>query len=172
MSEIKVNGQSLPFIQNEAMSGSELARRGDDLVAVVFPAPLEKDKPLRVSLTYSGPVMFNAGGELLYVGARGTWYPNRGVAMSDFDLEFRTPAEWTLVATGKRVSQQNTEGTDISRWVSERPIPIAGFNLGRYVEARARTGSMVVEAFATKGMEKTFQPPTRAEIMPPPKAMA
>ena len=34
-------------------------------------------------------------------GARGTWYPNRGMEMADFDLEFTYPQGWTLVATGK-----------------------------------------------------------------------
>jgi len=79
----------------------------------------------------------------LYVGARGMWYPNRGLAMSNFDLEFRYPAGWTLVATGKRTDVKSSSepgdptagaplaGEQLSRWVSERPIPIAGFNLGK-----------------------------------------
>ena len=40
-----MNGEPVEFIQNEAISGSDLARRGDDLIGVVFPAALEKDKP-------------------------------------------------------------------------------------------------------------------------------
>jgi len=168
LSAVTEDGSPVEYIQNPALEGTKLARSGNDLVAVVLPKPLEAREKFQLRFKYAGTVLSDAGHGLLFVGARGTWYPNRGVAMSDFDLEFRTPAEWTLVATGKRVSQQKTEGTEVSRWASERPIPIAGFNLGRYVEARARTGSMVVEAFATKAMEKTFQPPTRAEIIPPP----
>src|SRR5215469_1112110 len=78
VTDVRANGQPVEFIQNEAVSGSELARRGDDLVALVFPAILEKGRSINVSVSYSGPVMFSAGQELLYVGARGTWYPNAG----------------------------------------------------------------------------------------------
>ena len=71
-----------------------------------------------------------AGSGLLYVGARGTWYPNLGLAMSNFDLEFHYPAAWTLVATGKPAAlgksitnegQILTAGDQATRWVSERP---------------------------------------------------
>src|SRR5262245_65427805 len=47
VSEVRADGQPVVFIQNAAISGSELARRGDDLIAVVFPTPLEKDRPVR-----------------------------------------------------------------------------------------------------------------------------
>ena len=36
--------------------------------------------------------MAESGKGLLYVGERGTWYPNRGLAMCDFDLTFHYPA--------------------------------------------------------------------------------
>ena len=65
VSDAHGGGQPLEFIQNEAVSGSDLARRGNDLVAFVFPAVLEKDKPVKVAIGYSGPVMYNDGGELL-----------------------------------------------------------------------------------------------------------
>ena len=37
---VEMDGQSLEFIQNETIEGSELSRQGNDLVAVVFPRPL------------------------------------------------------------------------------------------------------------------------------------
>src|SRR5438874_8059320 len=45
--------------------------------------------------SYAGDVLSEAGGGLLYVGARGIWYPNRGLAAADFDLRFQYPAGWT-----------------------------------------------------------------------------
>ena len=39
--------------------------------------------------------MFDEGGELLYVGARGTWYPNAGPMFTAFDLTFEYPEDWT-----------------------------------------------------------------------------
>ena len=53
-----------------------------------------------MKFTYAGPVLSDAGGGLFYVGARGTWYPNRGMAMADYDLTFRFPA--AVFADGHR----------------------------------------------------------------------
>src|SRR6266568_608316 len=150
--QVEADGHPLEFIQNQALEGTQLARRGNDLVALVFSQPLQTGQRIELHFVYGGEVLFEAGGGLLYVGARGTWYPNRGIAMSDFDLEFHYPPGWTLLATGKRVpvpSQANPAsdgggltipGEQVTRWVSERPIPIAGFNLGKYVRAVTRAG--------------------------------
>ncbi len=153
---VTADGEALEFIQNPALRGSELSRRGNDFVAVVFPRPLEPGRRVQVRFTYGGKVLSEAGGGLLYVGARGTWFPNRGMAMADFELEFRHPSEWTLVATGKRVAQAR-EGSDlVSRWVSERPMPVAGFNLGRYVGAAATTQNTLIETYAARSVESNF----------------
>ncbi len=152
---VEANGRKVEFINNQALEGTQLAKRGNDLVAVVFPALLKSGERLELHFTYGGEVLSEAAKGLLYVGARGTWYPNRGLAMADFDLEFHYPAEWTLVATGQRTqtSPEASPGEQASRWISDRPMPVAGFNLGKYVHATARAGDVVVESFATSGME-------------------
>ena len=173
--EVEVDGQPAEFINNPAMDGTQLARRGNDLVAVVFPDPLQQGRRLNIKFTYSGDVLSEAGGGLLYVGARGTWYPNRGLAMSNFDLQFRYPAGWTLVATGKKVSASADDkatsdagpsGEQVGRWVSERPMVLAGFNLGRYEHAMAHAGGVAVEAYAARAMEKAFPHPPAAITTP------
>jgi hypothetical protein len=164
---VEANGRPVEFINNQALEGTQLARRGNDLVAVVFPAPLKTGEKLELHFVYGGEVLSEAAKGLLYVGARGTWYPNRGLAMADFDIEFHYPADWTLVATGQKI--QGTQGAapadsapaeapgmQVSRWISDRPMPVAGFNLGKYVRAGARAGDVVVESFATQRMEGTF----------------
>ncbi|HWG40766.1 MAG TPA: hypothetical protein VN658_09460, partial [Candidatus Acidoferrales bacterium] len=67
LSEVRVNNAPAEFIQNEAITGSDLSRRGDDLIGVVMPAPLEKGRPVKLQFKYSGPVMFNTGGDVIYV---------------------------------------------------------------------------------------------------------
>lgn len=148
----------LEFIQNEAIEGTDLARRGNDLIAIAFPRELKTGETVDVHFVYSGSVLTDAGGGLLYVGDRGAWYPNRGPVMSNFDLQFEAPAEWKLLATGKLTSQQTNNGIETTRWVSERDIPLAGFNLGRYAEASEKTevGNIEVLAYATQGVESTF----------------
>jgi len=167
VSMAKSDGQPLELIQNQALEGTALARRGNDLLAVVFPRPLVRNEKIELELSYAGDVLSEAGGGLLYVGARGIWYPNRGAAVANFDLQFQYPPGWTLLATGKRVTESgpssdaaqtttSAPGQKLSRWVSETPIPLAGFNLGRYVTATASAGTVPVETYAARGMEKNF----------------
>ncbi|MGB9235728.1 MAG: M1 family aminopeptidase [Terriglobales bacterium] len=161
---VELDGRSLDFIQNPAIEGTQLERRGNDLIAVIFPAELKAGQALKLHFRYAGDVLSDAGNGLVYVGARGTWYPSFGLSPASFDLDFRYPAAWTLVATGKRTSPGGTGsptekvevGEKTSHWVSDRPIPLAGFNLGKYVHAEAKTGKVAVDAYSTKGVEKTF----------------
>ncbi|HZZ16280.1 MAG TPA: M1 family aminopeptidase, partial [Candidatus Sulfotelmatobacter sp.] len=88
----------------------------------------------------------------------------------------------TLLATGKPVEQrqqppppspapsQNPGGEQVTRWVSERPIPVAGFNLGKYIRGTAQAGNVTVEAYATAGVEREFPqaPPHLIQIEPSP----
>jgi hypothetical protein len=157
VSEARLDGQPIEFIQNEATDGSELARHGNDLIAVIFPVPLAKDHEAKLTIKYSGPVMFDAGGDLLYVGARGIWYPNAGPSFSNFDLTFDYPAAWTLVATGKQVSTSATNGRQTTRFVSEKPIAHAGFNLGKFQTDRATVGGVAVDAYAANNVEATLE---------------
>jgi Peptidase family M1 domain len=167
VSAVEADGRPIEFLQNVAIEGSALARRGNDVVAVVFPQVLRSGQHLRLRFRYAGNVLSDAGAGLVYVGARGVWYPNRGLAMADYDLEFRYPQNWTLVATGKLESHDRASAEQVSHYVSERPMPVAGFNLGRYSVASATAASNVrVEAYATGGMEKTFQGQRQAAVIP------
>ena len=169
----EADGKAIEFLQNEAIEGSALARRGNDVIAVVFPEALRSGQKLRMKFSYAGNVLSDAGGGLVYVGARGVWYPNRGLTMADYDLEFRYPQEWTLVATGKRVSQERAGTERVSHYVSERPMPVAGFNLGRYSVASATAANNVlVKAYATAGMESTFPQQRQQVVVVPPMPRA
>ena len=173
---LEADGRPVDFIQNPAIEGTQLRRKGNDLVAVVFPAPLAPGQELKLRFRYAGEVLSEAGNGLLYVGERGTWYPNFGLSPAQFEMEFHYPANWTLVATGKQMSRAGGEETEtneeaagekVSRWTSERPIPVAGFNLGKYVRAEAKAGNILVEAYGTKVVEKSF-PKAPAEVIEQP----
>jgi hypothetical protein len=168
---VEMNGQPVEFIHNPAIEGTQLSRRGNDLVAVILPQPAHSGQKIELRFVYGGEVLAEAGSGLLYVGARGTWYPNRAFAMADFDLSFRYPAGWTLVATGKPalISAANpslANGDQESRWISERSIPVAGFNLGKYKVATVQAGNVIVETYATGGVERDF-PRTPMQLVEP-----
>ena len=173
VSRVEADGKPVEFIHNPAMEGSQLERNGNDLVTVIFPGALKAGDRITLRFVYGGEVMSEEANGLLYVGARGTWYPNRGLHMANFDLSFSYAAGWTLLATGKRMPAKKeipsppanavavigdppVSTTQHTHWVSERPIPVAGFNLGRYVRASADAGGVSVEAYAAREMERNF----------------
>lgn len=179
---VEADGTAVEFIHNPAVEGTRLARSGNDLLAVILPKPAVAKQKIKLRFVYGGEVIAEAGKGLLYVGERGTWYPNRGMNMADFDLTFHYPPGWTLLATGKPVERmqqpapssqaapQNSGVEQVAHWISERPIPVAGFNLGKYIRGAAQTGSVTVEAYATAGLEREFPqaPPQLIQIEPTP----
>jgi hypothetical protein len=185
LNAVEAEGVPLEYIQNEALEGTELARRGNDVVALTFARAPAAGQRMKLRFVYGGSVLQDAGGGLMYVGARGSWYPHRGLAMTNFDLEFRSPSDYSLIATGKRVKEScgatelpstpvlgcGAGQTKISRWITERPIPLAGFNLGRYVRATATAGKVLIETFATAAMERSFPQSAPVEVVRPPAGM-
>lgn len=176
---VEASGRPVDFIQNQAIEGTQLRRKGNDLLAVVFPSDLKTGEDLRLSFHYAGDVLSDAGNGLLYVGERGTWYPSFGLYHAPFDMVFHYPGDWTLLATGKQVPRSaaesragETAGEKTSHWVSDHPIPVAGFNLGKYQRAESKAGNIVVEAFGTKGVEKSFPKPPPEVIAPLPSPLS
>ncbi len=156
VSQVLADGQPVEFIHNQAIEGSHLAKQGNDVVAVILPAPLKRGQKIQLTFEYSGSVLSEAANGLLYVGDHGTWYPNRGFAMASFDLEFRYPPGWTLVATGHRAQLNTSGGEQVSKWVTERPVPVAGFNLGKYSQTVNHAGKVAVTTYATVNVERGF----------------
>ncbi len=159
VSAVQVDGVDAEFLQNEALKGSELARIGNDLVTVVMPAALRAGEHHRLRFEYAGAVMQQAAPGLLYVGARGTWYPNRGMQMSRYELRFRWPKEWTLVATGRRTAAGGDGIEETGEWSSEQKIPVAGFNLGKFVKATAQADGIEVASYSAGVVEESLAGP-------------
>jgi len=178
---VEADGKAVEFIHNPAVEGTRLARSGNDMLAVILPEPARNGQKISLRFVYGGEVIAEAGKGLLYVGARGTWYPNRGLAMANYDLTFHYPPGWTLLATGKPapISQPSPIATQtapptvgdeqVSHWISERPIPVAGFNLGKYVRGTAQAGHVSVETYATVGVERDFPRPPMPTLQLDPK---
>ena len=181
LSSVEADGHPIEFIHNPSLEGSDRARRGNDLVAVILPQLSRTGQAIDLRFVYAGDVLSEAGPGLLYVGSRGTWYPNAGFAMANFDLQFEYPPGWTLVATGRQLDQtdeaaehgpfERRAGDRVGRWISDRPIPVAGFNLGKYQRATAQAGNVTVEAYATAVVE-TSLPQKHEDLVLPDRAPA
>lgn len=155
LSEVKDDrGQNLEFFQNPSLKQSEVAARGNDWIVVILPLPRKLDERYRLTFSYGGNVITDVGNNVLYVGARGSWYPNRGLtARATYDLTFHFPERLTLVATGKRVSETSSGGVKTSRWISDGLFPVAGFNLGVYRSSVRKAGDVTIEVYANPEAE-------------------
>jgi len=170
VSEVKDGqGRSVTFFQNPSLEESEAAERGNDLVVVVLPAPRPVGEKYRLDFTYRGNVIGDVGNGVLFVGAHGSWYPNRGLApQAQYDLTFHYPDRLSLVATGRLVTEDSSEGWKNSHWISDGTFPVAGFNLGAYDTVKRKVGNTTLEVYAGQEAEASLeqrhaahQPPDR-----------
>jgi len=166
--------QKLEIFQGEPWVESTGSQGGDDWIAVVLPSPVPIGSQFRLTFSYQGNVIADVGNRVLYVGARGSWYPNLGaIERATYDLTFRYPDRLTLVATGHRVEESSAGGWNNSRWVSDGQFPVAGFNLGAYHSRTRKAGKVEIEIYATpeaeaalENLRVTSQFPTHSLIIP------
>lgn len=167
VSEVKdAQGRRLVVFQNPSLEESRVAARGNDRIVVVLPLPHPAGERFRLVFSYKGNVIANVGNGVLYVGARGSWYPNRTLAdRATYDLTFHYPTRLTLVATGRRVEETSSEGWKRSHWLSDRAIPVAGFNLGVYESRLRKAGDTTIEVYAARQAEAALER-SRAVVIP------
>ena len=149
------NGPPLIFFQNEDMSRHDILERGNDALLAVLPAPAKAGEEIRLEVKYRGNVISSAGNDVEFVGARGTWYAHVGGGdhFALFDLAFRWPKRFTLVATGTRSETREEDDAKIGRWQSRVPFAVAGFNLGEYKTETAGGEHPKVELYANRQLE-------------------
>lgn len=168
LSAVRIAGEPVEFLQ-QSQAVPRHRRSADEALAVVLlPDSIASAGRYPIEFEYAGKVVSDAGSGVYYVGDRGNWYPRIGWDYSDFELTFRYPANLDLVATGERVEHATDGGMRISRFVSGKPIRLAGFNLGNYVSASRMVEGYRVDVRATKSVERRLQPPRTPVIMPAP----
>jgi hypothetical protein len=151
-------GRSLVVIQDPELGGAPTEPRTYDQVEVVLPQPHPIGERFRLIFKYHGNVIADVGNGVLYVGARGSWYPNLDIGVPAlFDLTFHYPEKLVLVATGARVAEKSSEGWLESRWRSDGVFRMAGFNLGPYISVERRAGKTHVAVYATREAESSLE---------------
>ena len=165
------SGSPLVDFQNEDLSKRQIATRGDDTVLVVLPAPVSAGGVFRLQVSYHGSVIGDAGNGVEYVGEHETWYAHpAGLAdFAPFDLTFRWPKRFTLVATGTEVEAHEEGDFESARWVSRVPFAVAGFNLGEYQTETANASDPRIRLYANQQLETAILArlePRPAPILP------
>ncbi len=150
------DGKPVVFFQNQDLTPQEAVRRGNDFVFVVLPAPKTAGEEFHLDLRYHGNVIANAGNGVEFVGERGTWFAHlEGEHFALFDLSFRWPRRFTLVATGDKIESHEDSDSKSGKWKSEIPFATAGFNLGEYKVAA--TGDVPkVRIYANRELEQAI----------------
>jgi hypothetical protein len=151
-------GHPLPVFQNEDLSRSEIATRGNDSFLVVLPEPTRAGKEFRLRASYRGSVISDAGNGVYFVGDRGSWFPHVGglANFAAYDLTFRWPRKLTLVATGKKTEEREDGDWRVGHWRSQEPMAVAGFNLGEYATQTIESGGVRIAVHANRELEEAI----------------
>jgi hypothetical protein len=160
-------GESLAVYPYPLQEDIEAGDQSKGWIQVVLPAPHPVGERFRIRFNYQGNVITDVGNNVLYVGARGGWYPNLGLGSpASFELKFDCPESLTLVATGERIEQETAHGRTRSRWRSDGVFRIAGFNLGPYHSVDRRVGKTTVEVYATREAEAALEDRHMRRLVP------
>lgn len=163
---VRIAGHEVEFLQQ---SQPVPERRGsdDDLVVAILPEPSLGVGSHPIEFEYQGKVVSEDGSGVYFVADRTNWYPRIGHGKARYRMTFRFPRNLDLVATGNLVGSHVDGGMRVSRFDSEKPIRLAGFNLGEYVPASREVDGFRVEVRATRSVEQRLRPPRASLVLPP-----
>lgn len=148
-------GRSLEFFQPREQK--DRYQSFGDYVAVVLSEPTQAGKNEIYEFQSAGKRVVRKVGDGNYFCESFGWYPSlfqnesgveEAAFRSDFELNFRNPKKYSLVATGQKVSQR-IEGKElITSWKSEIPLAAAGFAFGDYKIYTEKVGDVEVQVYA------------------------
>jgi hypothetical protein len=167
------HGEPLTFFQNEGMNLQDRLSRGTDYLFVILPAAPEKGSEFTLHFRYRGRVIENAGNGVLFVDARESWYPHFGDAadFANYDLTIRWPKKLKLVATGIKRNESEDGDFRVGHWQSEKPVSVAGFNLGDYVSTSIASDSSSVEVYANRQLERSIDGQLESHTLQAPRIL-
>ena len=153
VSAASVDGAPAEVFQRESARSDLMRNVGNEMFLIVPSQPLEAGKEHEFEIQHAGKVIFEAGNQVYYVGARANWFPESGRQPAKFDLTFRYPKELDLVTAGELVDERVEGDWRITRHKTNTPIRMAGFNLGRYQRVRTSHDGYTVEVCANRYAE-------------------
>jgi hypothetical protein len=153
VSAASVDGAAAEVFQRESTRSDMLRNVGNEMFLILPSAPLEAGKEHELEIRNAGKVIFEAGNQVYYVGARSNWFPDNGRQLAKFDLTFRYPKELDLVTAGDLVDERVEGDWRITHRKTSAPIRMAGFNLGRYLRVRTSHDGYTVEVCANRSAE-------------------
>ncbi len=170
VTEASIDGEPAEVFQPESMRSTLIRGTPNETFLVIPPRPLQPGHTYEIEFRHEGNVVTDAGNRVYFVGARGVWYPNRYSEFSRYDLTFRYPVGLDLVATGKALDTKTDGQWRISRYRTDNPVRMAGFNLGEYERQTVARGGYSIDVYANRRLEAALAPQQkRLVILPRPK---
>jgi Peptidase family M1 domain len=148
-------GASLDYIQ--ARERKDRYQSYGDYLAVLLNQATQAGQKLTIEFQYAGKKVVRRVGDGNYACESFGWYPTPfegelGVdafaLRTNFDLTFRSPKKYKLVATGNKTSETVDGKELITNWKSEKPLPVAGFAFGDYKLVSDKVGDIEVDVYA------------------------
>ena len=120
----KVDGEPAEVYERDSIRSGLVQNTGNELLLLLPAKPLEPGSEHDIEIAHEGKVVQDAGHQVYFVSARGSWYPSRGVQFASYDVTWRYPATLQLVSPGK-IADDRTEGdTQVTRRIPEGPVRI------------------------------------------------
>jgi peptidase M1-like protein len=153
------HGEPLAFFQNEGLDLQQRSARGNDNLYVVLTGAPPQGQEFTLQFHYRGNVIENAGNGVLFVGARESWYPHLGDSadFATYDLTIRWPRKLRLVATGSKLDEHEDGEFRVGHWKTEKPMAVAGFNLGEYATASVASSGHSIDVYANRELEESLK---------------
>ena len=167
VTEARINGEPVEVFQPESLRANLIRGGSNDAFLVVPSQELQPGRSYEIEFRQQGAVVSEAGNGVYYVGARGSWYPSRGMQFARHDLIFRYPKDLGLVATGEIVDDRTEGDWRVTRRRTSSRIRVAGFNLGNYQRESVTRGGYTVEVYANRQVERALEPKVPAVILLP-----
>jgi hypothetical protein len=147
------DAQDKPLEFYQARERKDRNQAYGEYIAVVLPAPATAGQTQSLDFSYAGKRVVRQVGPGNYFCESFGWYPTRVNSFafrSDFEINFRSPKRYTLVATGNKVSETTDGNWAISTWKSDPPLAVAGFAFGDYKVYTEKVGPIDVEIYANR----------------------
>ena len=144
-------GTALEFFQPR--ESKDRPQSYGDYVAVVLPQPTLSGQSQSLDFRYAGKRIIRKVGTGAYFAQSFGWYPAKAdsfATRADFEINFRSPKRYALVATGSKVDETTDGDWRISSWKSHIPLAVAGFAFGDFKFQAEKAGTVDIHIYANR----------------------
>lgn len=166
-------GRDLEY--HQARERKENSQGYGNYVAVVLNDSTQAGQSQVLNFVYQGKhVVYRVGNGNYFCKSFG-WYPSAFASelgvdefafRSEFELNFRSPKKYTLVATGRKAGETTDGKESVTTWKSEIPLAAAGFAFGDYKIVTDKVGDVEIQVYANNqpddllsSIQKSFDNP-------------